>query len=170
MDKAAKQVQVQELRDLLQGKESVVLTDYRGMSVEEMFNLRRACDKQDVGYRIVKNTLAKLAIAGTEYEVLAASLEGPVGWVYSADPVAPAKVLTDFIKDCKHLEIKLGCLNGKVLQASDVEALSKLPSMDQLRSQFLSVLSAPATKFVGVLAATPRDLVGVLAARQEALA
>jgi large subunit ribosomal protein L10 len=169
MDRATKEQQVTELRALLEGKESVVLTDYRGMSVQDMFDLRRACDKEEVGYRIVKNTLAKLAITGTDYEMLMEGLEGPVGWVYSDDPVAPAKVLVGFIKNCKHLEIKLGCLSGKKLSAADIVALSKLPSMDQLRAQFLSVLNAPATKLVGVLAAAPRDFVGVLAARQDAL-
>jgi large subunit ribosomal protein L10 len=169
MDRAGKEQQVSELRELLNGKQSVVLTDYRGMSVQQMFDLRRACDKEGVGYRVFKNSLAKLAVAGTDFEILTEGLEGPVGWVYSEDAIAPARVLATFIKECEHLDIKLGYLNGKKLEASDINALSKLPSKDALKAQLLNVFNAPATKLVGVFAAGPRDFVGVLAARKNAL-
>ena len=169
MDRATKEQQVQELKDLLVGQSTVVLTDYRGMSVQEMFDLRRACDKEGVGYRVVKNTLAKLAVVGTDYDLLSEEFQGPVGVVFSEDAVAPAKVLAAALKDSKHLEIKVGYLDGKRLEPKDIDALSKLPSKDALRGQLLRVFNAPASKFVGVLAAAPRDFVGVLKARQSAL-
>jgi len=169
MDRTAKEQVVSELKELILGKTSVVLTDYQGMTIGEMYELRREFDKVGVGYRVVKNTLAKRAIAGTDYEFLAAGLVGTVGVAFSDDPVAPAKVLADFVKKSKSLEVKVGFLDGKQLAASDIEALSKLPSKDALRGQLLSVFNAPATKFVGVLAAGPRDFVGVLNARREAL-
>ena len=169
MDRAAKEQLVAELREIIVGRSSVVLTDYKGMTVEEMYNLRRECDKAGASYRVVKNTLAKLAIADTPYEFLSEGFEGTVGIAYSDDPIAPAKVLTEFGKKSKSLELKLGFLDGKRLAPQDLEALSKLPGKDQLRAQLLRVFNAPATKFVGVLAAGPRDFLGVLAARQEAL-
>jgi large subunit ribosomal protein L10 len=169
MERAEKERQIAELKSLIIGKQSVILTDYRGMSVGEMFDFRRECDKEGVGYRVVKNTLTKLALAGTDYELLNDALTGPVGLLYSDDPVAPARVLTKFIKDCEALNIKLGYLDGKTLVEKDIEALSKLPSKDELRAQLLSVMNAPAQKFVGVLAAVPRNFVGVLAARKNAL-
>ena len=169
MHRTAKKQQIEELRELIVGKMSVVLTDYKGMTVAEMFALRREFDKVGAGYRVVKNTLAKLAVADTEYAFLGEALQGTIGIAYSDDPVAPAKVLADFAKKSKNLQVKLGYLDGKRLEASEVEALSKLPGKDQLRGQLLNLFNAPATKFVGVLAAGPRDFVGVLNARKEAL-
>jgi large subunit ribosomal protein L10 len=169
MNKAEKERQVEELKDLIVGKQTVLLTDYRGMTVGEMFDFRRACDQEGVGYRVVKNTLAKRAIEGTDYDLLVEALEGPVGVVYSDDAVAPAKVLAKFLKECQNLVVKIGYLDGKKLESRDIDALSKLPSKDELRAQLLSVMNAPATKFVGVLAAGPRSFVQVLSARQNAL-
>lgn len=170
MDRAGKQQVVEDLKKLLVGKQSVVLTDYKGMSVAEMFDLRRKFDEVGAGYRVVKNTLCKLALAGTDYEFLAEGLQGTVAVAYSDDPVAPAKVLAEFRKTSKHLTVKMGFLDGKKLLAEQVDALAKLPSKDALRGQLLNVFNAPATKFVGVLAAGPRDFVGVLNARAESLA
>jgi len=169
MDRATKERTVEEIKTLVLGSNSVVLTDYRGMTVEEMFSLRRKCRESGVGYRVVKNTLAKLAIAGTDFDALSDSFEGPVGMAYSEDAVAPAKVLADFIKECEHLSLRLGFVDGSVLSEADLTVLSKLPGKDQLRSKLLSVFNATASKFVGVLSAVPRDFVGVLTARKDAL-
>jgi large subunit ribosomal protein L10 len=134
-----------------------------------MFALRRQCREAGVNYRVIKNTLAKLAIAGTDYEVLSDAFEGPVGIAYSEDALAPAKVLANFIKECKHLTLRLGYLDGNVLSDTDITRLSKLPGKDELRAQLLSVFNATASKFVGVLSALPRDFLGVLTARKDAL-
>ena len=169
MNRASKEQFVEELKELFIGKESVVLTDYQGLTVAQMYELRRDFDKVGAGYKVVKNTLAKLAIAGTDYEFLGEGLKGTIGVAYSDDPVAPAKVLAEAGKKFDKLTIKMGYLSGKRIEASDLEALSKLPSIDALRGQLLSVFNAPATKFVGVLAAGPRDFVGVLNARMQKL-
>ena len=169
MDRATKEQTVEEIKTFMLGSNAVVLTDYRGMTVQDMFALRRQCREAGVGYRVVKNTLAKLAIVGTDYEVLSDAFEGPVGIAYSEDAVAPAKVLADFIKECKHLSFRLGYLDGNVLSDADITALSKLPGKDALRAKLLSVFNATASKFVGVLSAVPRDFVGVLTARKDAL-
>jgi len=151
------------------GSNAVVLTDYRGMTVQDMFALRRQCREAGVTYRVIKNTLAKLAIAGTDYEVLSDAFEGPVGIAYSEDALAPAKVLANFIKECEHLTLRLGYLDGNVMSDTDITRLSKLPGKDELRAQLLSVFNATASKFVGVLSALPRDFLGVLTARKDAL-
>ena len=169
MDRATKEQQVEELRGLIVGSQSVVLTDYKGMSVAEMFELRRACAAAGVGYRVVKNTLAKLAIAGSDYEFLGEALQGTVAVAYSNDAVAPARVLSEFGKKTKNLQLKLGYLDGKRLEVTDIDALAKLPGKDELRAKLLSVFNAPAQKFVGVLAAGPRDFVAILNARKAAL-
>ncbi len=169
MDRATKERTVEEIKTFMLGSNAVVLTDYRGMTVEDMFALRRQCREAGVSYRVVKNTLARLAIAGTDYEVLSDAFEGPVGIAYSEDPIAPAKVLANFIKECEHLTLRLGYMDGNLLSDTDITRLSKLPGKDELRAQLLSVFNATASKFVGVLAAVPRDFLGVLTARKDAL-
>ena len=169
MQRAAKEQEVAELRELIVGRTAVVLTDYQGMTVEAMYELRRQFDKAGVGFRVVKNTLCKLAIAETPYELLASGLVGPVGVAYSDDPVAPAKVLSEFTRKNDKLTVKFGYLDGAKFEATDLDALAKLPGKDALRAQLLSIMNAPATKFVGVLAAGPRSFITVLGARGEAL-
>jgi large subunit ribosomal protein L10 len=170
MDRSSKEAVVAELKELIVGRTSVVLTDYKGLTVAQMYELRREFDKVGAGYRVVKNTLAKLALAGTDYEFLGEELTGTIGIAYSDDAVAPAKVLAKFSKEFEKLTVKVGYLDGNKIQPEDLEALSKLPGKDELRARLLSVFNAPATKFVGVIAAAPRDFVGVLRARSEALA
>lgn len=169
MERATKEKQVEELKQLIIGKPAVFLTDYKGMRVEEMYNLRRAFDKANTGYRVVKNTLAKLAIAGTPYEFLADGFTGTIGVAYSDDLTAPAKVLTEFAKKSDKLKLRIAYLDGKRIEPDQVEAVSKLPGKDDLRAMFLGVLKAPTSKFVGVLAAAPQKFIGVLSAREKAL-
>lgn len=169
MDRSSKQAVVDELKELIVGKTSVVLTDYKGLTVAQMYELRREFDKVGAGYRVVKNTLAKLAIKDTPYEFLSEELRGTIGIAYSDDAVAPAKVLAKFGQEFKNLTVKVGYLDGKKLQPEDLEALSKLPGKDELRAKLLSVFNAPATKLVGVFAAAPRDFVAVLNARAQAM-
>ena len=170
MERSVKEQQVSELRELLLDAQAVILTDYKGMTVDQMYRLRRKFDAVGVGYRVVKNTLAKLAVAGTGYEFLAAGFEGPVAVAVSKDdPVAPAKVLAEFQKEAQHLQVKLGYLDGKRIEGHQVEALSKLGSKDELRAKLLSVFNAPASKFVMVLNAIPQNVLGVLTARKNAL-
>ncbi len=169
MDRSTKEQLVSELRELIVGRASVVLTDYRGMTVEQMYELRRECDKVGAGYRVVKNTLAKLAIAGTDYEFLGEAFQGTVGIAYSDDPVAPAKVLSGFGKKATELSIKLGYLDGNRLAPADIDALAKLPSKDELRGQLLRVFNAPASRLVRLLNALPQNMLGVLNARKDSL-
>ena len=144
------------------------MSEFRGITVAKVNELRRALEKEGAVHRVVKNTLARLAVAGTEYEVLAGEFSGPlaVTWVYQ-DPVATAKVLVQFAKDSPVLTVRCGALGGKLLAAEQVEALSKLPSREQLLGQLLSVLVAPMRNLVGVLSGVPRSFVQVLHAIEQ---
>ena len=169
MDRSGKEAAVEELKELLLGRQSVVLTDYNGLTVAQMYELRRAFDAAGAGYKVVKNTLCRLALAGTPMEFLGEELKGTIGIAYSDDPVAPAKVLAKLGKEMEKLTVKLGYLDGKKLLPNDLEALSLLPGKDELRAKLLSVFNAPGTQMVRVLAAGPRDFVSILNARRRAL-
>ncbi len=138
------------------------------MDVEAVNALRSQLRAVGVDYRVVKNTLLRLAAKGTDAECLEAQLQGPTAVAFAGDdPVAPAKVLADLAKASKFFELKGGVMGGKQLSVDDIKALAELPSREVLLARVLGSISAPATNFVGVLAAVPRALVQVLAAIQE---
>jgi large subunit ribosomal protein L10 len=144
MNRQQKEQAISELREDLDGVAVVVVTDYCGLDVAKLVELRRQLRAESVDYRVVKNTLAKLAIEGTDMEFLSDHLQGPVALAWSSDdPVAPAKVLSKFIKENEQLEIKAGYLAGKELDLAGIKAFAELPSMDEFRAKFLSVLNGP---------------------------
>ena len=169
MNRAEKSEQVEEIREILDGTQLVVLTEYSGLDVSSMVELRNGLRGINAGYRIMKNTLAKIATEGTALEELNPHFKGPIGVAYTKDDAAAtAKLLVNFQKEHDKLEIKAGFLSGgKILDTAALEALSKLPSMDQLRGQFVGLLAGIPRKFVTLTAAVPRDFVGVLVARQR---
>ncbi len=163
-----KQAEVERLKDSFSRAKSTVLADYCGLTVAEMNEIRGKLREASVELRVTKNTLAKIAIKGTDSEPLTDILAGPIAIAFSYDdPVAGAKVLTGLTKTHDDLEIKGGMLGDKVLSNSDIEALSKLPSKEILLSQLLSVMNGPMTGFVNVLVGNQRKLVQVLAAINE---
>jgi len=168
VNKESKSEMVAELAGVMNGAKAVFIADYRGMDVEESTKLRGELRNAGIVYRVVKNTLLKLAVKDTAYDCLAAHLQGPNALAVSKDdPVAPAKILSTFAKSSKVFEIKVGVLDGKLLTEADVKALAELPSREVLLGKVLGSISAPASNFVGVLAAVPRSFVGVLAAIKD---
>ncbi len=169
MDKTAKEKLIQEIKDVVVGKQGVYLTEYQGMTVEQTYNLRREFDKAEIGYKVVKNTLARLAFKGTEYDFLAKDLKGPMALAYANDPIAPAKVLVTALKAYDKLKFKAAFLTGARVDASQLDALSKLPGKDEMRARLLGLLQTPAQQMVSVLAAAPRQILNVLKAREQSL-
>jgi large subunit ribosomal protein L10 len=137
----------------LAAAQTVVLAEYRGIPVEQLTKLRASARDQGVYLRVLKNTLARRATQGTQFEPLADSMVGPLIYGISADPIASAKVLQNFAKTQDQLIIKAGLYNGKLLDVAGVKALATIPSRDELLSQLLGVMLAPVSAMARVLGA-----------------
>ena len=164
----AKQQITEDLHDRFARSAIIVVTDYNGLDVASINDLRRKLREADIEYQVVKNTLLVRAAEDTEAALIKDYFKGPSAVAISyEDAVAPAKVLTQFAKDNNKLEIKVGVLNGKVLDAQAIKALATLPSREVLLAQLLSTLNAVPTSFVRVLAEVPRSLLNVLTAIKD---
>ena len=158
----------EDLQDRFSKSAIVVLTDYKGLDVTSINDLRRRLREEDIEYQVVKNTLLVRASEDTEVALIRDFFKGPSAIALSyEDPVAPAKILTKFAKENQRLEIKVGVMNGKLLDVDAIKALSKLPSREVLLGQLLSTLNMVPTSFVRTLAEIPRGLVNVLAAIRD---
>ena len=149
----AKVEAVSELRELVGLTKAAIFTDYRGLSVAELTELRKKLREVDGEYRVVKNTLFKLA-AGDSMPVadMGEFLTGPTAIGFAkGDPVAVAKILLDYARDHKAMSVKAGVMDGRMLSAAQVEALSKTPPREVLLSQMLGSLQSPIAGFVGTL-------------------
>lgn len=171
MDRQTKEKRVAELSQVLHALPSLVLTEYNGMGVESMTELRRQLRQAGVAYRVIKNTLLLKAAKGSPMEKLAKHLVGPVGIAYSVenDPAAPARVCLEFAKKSDKFKVKAGYAEGEVFDVEGVKALSTLPTKDQMRAMLLSTLIAPAQQFLALCTAAQQQMIGVLSARQAEL-
>lgn len=168
MKKQSKEALVAEFALKLKKAKAAFLADYRGLSVEQANDLRNKLRATGVEYRVVKNTLLRLAARDTDAACLYEHLTGPTAIAMATDdPVAPAKALVEFAKKNDKFELKVGMLDGKLLAVADITALAELPSREELLAKMLGSMSAPASNFVGVLAAVPRTFVQVLAAIKD---
>jgi len=159
ISREGKQVVVQELVEKLGQAKGAVLTDYRGIGVNKITELRRQLRQADVELKVVKNTLAKRAADELGLTELHQYLEGPTAIAYSlTDPVAPAKTVAGFIKASKILEVKAGLVEGKVISANGVQALADLPSREVLIAQVVGAMAAPLSGFLSVLQGPVRKL------------
>lgn len=144
--KAEKNQKVEEIKEKFAQAKVAIVSDYRGLSVTEITNLRRKLQEEKGDYTVIKNTLAKIAIKDSEFEGLGEFLEGPSAIAFGfEDEVAPAKVLTKFKKDSKKTEIKGGVLEGKVLDVNEISEISELPSRDELLAKIVGGINGPAT-------------------------
>jgi len=163
MDRAQKAEWIDDLKGVFANSAAVVVTHYQGLTVAEMNDLRGRLRKEGASFQVVKNRLAQKALNGAG-ETAGALFKGPVGIAYAADPVSAAKVTTQYAKDNDKFKI-VGALMGEVvLDTKGVEALSKLPSLDQIRSQLIGLINAPATRIAGVLQAPAAQLARVFSA------
>jgi len=163
-----KEALVEDLNKKFQSAVAVTLVNFPGLTVSEVNELRSKLREVQGEMKVAKNTLLRLAVKGTDGEALLDHFNGPNAAVFAyEDPVSVAKVLVEFAKDHEALKLRTGILNGKIVDASSLEALSKLPSREVLLGQLLSVLVATPTNLVQVLAAVPRKLLYALKAIEE---
>ena len=170
MERAVKEENIASLKGDLAKATSLVLADFRGINVKNDTALRREFRLNGCKYQVVKNTLLGKAVKGTAMEGLEKLFVGPTAIAYSfEDPAAPAKIATKVAKGEEKFIIKGGYVDGQALDAKGVEALSKMPTKDELRSSFLALLVAAPQNFLALLTAAPQQVLGVLAAREQQL-
>ena len=168
MNKQEKKETIDELHEKFARAKTAVITGYSGINVEQITELRSKLRKSQVEYRVVKNTFARRAVQGTGLEPLKDYFVGPVGIALGFDDVvAPAKVLFEFSKTQGKLQLKVGVLDGKLLQQADIKALATLPSLNALRGKIIGLLQAPASRMVGVLAAPGAQIARVMKAKAD---
>ena len=167
MDRAQKEKVVEELGQIFESSGVVVVSRYEGLTVAEMQELRARARAQDCRVRVAKNRLAKIALQGKPCESISQYLEGMTVLTYSEDPVAAAKVVEDFAKDQKKFEILGGAMGESALDRAGVEAVSKMPSRDELIAQIAGMLGAPASGIAGAIGAPASNIASILSTIEE---
>lgn len=162
-----KKAVVAEVSEALKGAEAAVLAEYRGLTVTQMTELRRKARESDVYLRIVKNTLARRAVEGSDFECLKDQMAGPLAFAVSSDPAAAAKVLHDFSRENEKLVLKTGAMSGKLMSMEELKALATLPGRAELLARLLGTMQAPVQKFVQTLNEVPASFVRTLAAVRD---
>ena len=166
--KAFKNDKVALIKEKIDKAQVAIVTEYKGLSVEEITNLRRALQKDGGDYMVTKNTLAKLAIKDTPYEVLAETFKGPIAIAFGFnDQVAPAKALSKFIKDTKKGEIIAAAMDGQLMSAEEAKALANLPSREELYAKMLGCINSPASGIANSVNAVMSSLVRAVAAVRD---
>ena len=163
-----KKALVAEVHEVASAAHSAVAAEYSGLTVDEMTQLRVNARNESVYVKVVKNTLAKRAVEGTDFECLSEALKGPLLLAFSReDPGAAARVVKAFAKDNEKLVTTAVAVSGEVYPAADLERLASLPTLDQARAMLLGVLTAPMSQFVRTLAEPPAMLARLLAAHGD---
>ena len=159
---------VKEISERIKSAKAIVLADYRGLTVEQDTELRSALRKAGIDYRVVKNTLTRFAAKENDLDGLDPYLNGPTAMaISSTDPVAPAKVLSDFAKKYDKLELKAGVVEGRIIDISGIKALAELPPKEVLIARALGGIKSPLSGLVNVLNGNVRGLVVALNAIAE---
>jgi large subunit ribosomal protein L10 len=169
MNREEKTELIETLQATLSEATTVVVTHQSGMTVAESTELRTKMREAGAGYKVTKNRVTRIALQDTKFQDLTDLFTGPTAMGSSSDPVAAAKVLVEFAKDNDKLSIVGGSLDGKILDKAGVEALAKMPSLDELRAKLVGLLNAPATKVARVAQAPAAQLARVIKARADQL-
>ena len=167
MDRSQKAESVAFLNEVFGEAGAVVITRNLGMTVAQSTALRIKIREAGASFKVAKNSLAKIAIAGTDYEGLSEFFTGPTAIAASADPVAAAKAVVDFAKTNDKLEIVGGAMGSVVLNADGIKALATMPSLDEMRAKMIGLIQAPATKIAQLSTAPAAKLARVFAAYAE---
>ncbi|MDO4233331.1 MAG: 50S ribosomal protein L10 [Lautropia sp.] len=171
LNRNEKAVVIEEVSAEVAKAGSIVIAEYRGLTVEKITQLRKQARESGVYLRVLKNTLVRRAVQGTPYEGLSDRMVGPLMYGISEDPVAPAKLLADFAKANDQLVVKGGAMPNSVMDAAGVQALATMPSREELLAKLLGTMQAPVATFVRTLNEVPTKFVRGLAAvrdKQEA--
>jgi large subunit ribosomal protein L10 len=172
MERSAKERIVEELTERLRSSDTLIVADYRGLTMPQIDDLRSKLLDQGARFTIVKNTLTRRAAEDAGAAALLALLEGPTAIAFlesDGDPVAVAKALADAARETRVLAVRGGLLEGRPMSADEVESLAKLPPVDVLRAQVLGAVTGPLTTIVGLFTAPLQNLVGLIDARIEQL-
>lgn len=172
MKKEDKERVVAELTERLRTTETLLVADYRGLTMPQIDELRSKLIEHGARFAVVKNTLTRRAAEAAGSTTLLALLEGPTAIAFlesDGDPVAVAKALVDAARETRVLEVRGGVLEGRPIEAAEIESLAKLPPLDVLRSQVLATVIAPITGILALLSAPLQDLYGLIDARIEQL-
>lgn len=159
---------VAEVNDAASGALSAVIADYRGLTVGEMTEFRKQAREQGVYLRVVRNTLARRAVEGTEFECLQDALVGPTILAFSLeDPGAAARIIKDYAKEHENLEVKALAVGGLMYDASEIDRLAKLPTREQALGQLAGLLQAPIAKFARTINEVPSGIARALSAVKD---
>lgn len=167
MTRARKEDEIVDLRNRMESAEIIVLTHNTGLDAKSITDLRLKMRESGIGFKVVKNTLAKIASKGTSGEKIADMFTGPIGMATSQDPVAAAKVAHDFAKKNNKLVVIGGVYGDMILDAEGIKQLASLPSLDELRSKLIGLIQAPATKIARIMQTPAQLMVGVTKAYAE---
>ena len=162
-----KQAMVSEVSGQLKGAQAVIVAEYRGLNVESVTQLRTRARKSGLYLRVLKNTLARRAVQGTPFEKLTDQMYGPLVYGIAQDPVAGAKVMSEFAKDNEQFVIRAGAMPGSLMSAKDVKALALLPSREELLAKLAGTLQAPVAKLVRTMNEVPARFARTLAAIRD---
>lgn len=152
-----KKAVVAEVSAQVAGAQTIVMAEYRGIEVADLTKLRSSARQSGVYLRVLRNTLARRAVTGTDFAALSEQMTGPLIYSMSADPVAAAKVLNDFAKGNDKLILRAGVYGGKLLDKAGIQALASIPSRDELLSKLLGVMKAPVAGFAVALGALAKQ-------------
>jgi large subunit ribosomal protein L10 len=170
LNRKEKQQTILDFQKRIEQVQAAVLTNYRGLNVEQMNTLRQRLREEKISYHVVKNTLMKIASKGTDLEKLNDYFEGPTALALShGDPILLAKILLEFIKTQPSLEIKVGLIQGRVAAPEEVKALATMPSREMLFSQILGTIQGPASRVGAIIYHTIQQVLGTIQARIDQL-
>ncbi|HAA57133.1 MAG TPA: 50S ribosomal protein L10 [Myxococcales bacterium] len=168
MERSEKEQVVAELHEEFSGIQGAVIAQYQGLSVKEITEVRRAFRAEGVTFKVLKNTLARIASEDTPLSVVSEDFVGPIALAYSQeDAIAPARVASKCAKDNDKFELKAGYIDGTRLDLAGIDSLAKLPSKDEMRGKLLNVFMAPATGLVRVMNGVPQKLALALSAYKD---
>jgi len=170
LNRTEKEAVIGQLHAKMAKAKAAIVAEPKGLNVATVTELRRKCREAQVEYRVVKNTLAARAAKGTPVEPLSEQFVGPTALIMSyADVVAPAKIISDFAKDRENFKIRIAVIEGRVIDAKGIQALAKMPGLQELRGRIASMIAQPATRLARLIATPGQQLAQVLNARKGKL-